>query len=179
MLRRKESTWRWPTENMDAHPPIAAPSSSTKGGRFAAFCLWFRSLISRNPSVRSEIPSEDDAFAAVLLADVAKQISTSLGMEASALSRELVAWKERGVRSELLRSILRVECTVEKATPSRVRLSLQVAQLEEEKCIRKTLSRDASWDELPPEIRRDFNLSGQRVLSYVLCDSEKTQTNQT
>ena len=158
---------------MTTQTPAPAPP---EGGRFAAFMAWIASCLTHTDPAR---PSEDDSFATTLLTDLAQQLAARLGMEPALVASELIAWRRQGTQSEGIRHLLRVECSVEKLTSSRIKLSLLAAQGSPAKAELITITKELNWDDLPKGIRREFNLSAERELHYVLCPNQDQQKART
>lgn len=154
-------------------PPILNPVPARERG-LATFWRWLASLLTQ---ARPTPLAEEDSFAIKLLTDLAQHLAVRLELEPAIVADELITWRTKGEQNAVIRHLLRVDCTVEKTTASRIKLSLRAAWGSVGNAELTTLTQELNWDDLPRGIRRDFNLTGERELHYVVCPNQDQQRN--
>jgi hypothetical protein len=149
---------------------MATPNSSKRPAALPrAAWDWLLSLLRRlfAPAL------DDDAFLRGLLQAAAGQIAEALQLEEQDVG---IAFQRcrAGQANELARQLcLRVDCSLKRSSASAVAVTLSIFTLKEGKPVVTQISRDASWDELPQEVRAEFIRNNPPEMHYVICEASR------
>ncbi|HEY6183227.1 MAG TPA: hypothetical protein VIW67_13340 [Terriglobales bacterium] len=123
-------------------------------------------------------PFSDDEFVNGLIEEAVRKLSEVLEIAKEDLARAFEESRE-GKANELARRLgLRVDCSLKKISASRVSVTLSILTLSEGESILTKIQHEASWDELPREVRAEFIRHNPGEVHYVICDQPEVRSTE-
>jgi hypothetical protein len=156
-------------------------SNQTVNGK-PGFGDWLRSLLFRLfpwlfPKPPNALPYDSDPFVNGLLEQCAQQIASALAMDKQAVDETLMKCRAGQPDPSAQRLHLRVDCGLRKISAVRVAVDLSICLLKADKPVLIQIKHEASWDELPGEIRAEFIRNNPPEVHYVICEQPATTEN--
>jgi len=112
-----------------------------------------------------------------LLEQCAQQIASAMAMDKQAVDGTLKKCRA-GHPDELAQRLhLRVDCGLKKISATRVVVDLSIGLLKADKPVLIQIKHEASWDDLPREIRSEFIRNNPSEIHYVICEQPATPEN--
>ncbi len=123
---------------------------------------------------KSDLSPSDNQFLQRLFDAAIIPISETLGASREDVRKALVQ-SRAGEPNELAQtSHLRVECAFKKVSPSRLAVTVSIIFLKDDKPLVSTVRLEASWDELPSQIRSEFIRKNPPEVICVITEHNQT-----
>jgi hypothetical protein len=157
-------------------PPPPSNSTSFFKEIWGSLISMLRRIFGPPPVAGAPTPQKppmEDPFLERLIEAAVAPLAETLGVGRQEASMALMQCRS-GEPNELARkSQLRVQCSFKKNSPSRVAVMMSILFLKDGQPIVSTVNLEASWDDLPSEVRSEFIRKNPTEVTYALAETRQ------